>query len=215
MANFNLKIQRQTVLRALMSLIGVIIQSFGGAILLESNLGMDPYSAMNLGISKMIGWQLGTFQLALNFVVLIVVFFVQKNLIGVGTIFNMVLVGYGIQFFSELYQKVLPDPSTIVWQVVVAVIGLLIFTFGLSMYIVADVGVSPFDAITPMIMDITHSEKYRLIRIIQDTTTMLIALLVRGPFGLVTLIVAFGTGPFIIFWSDKVHSHLLKKISNR
>lgn len=215
MANLNLKIQRQTVLRALMSSIGVIIQSLGGAILLESHLGMDPYSSMNLGISKLIGWELGTFQLVLNFVILVIVFFVQKRLIGVGTIFNMVLVGYGIQFFSEVYQRMLPDPRTLIWQVVVAIIGLLIFTFGLSMYIVADVGVSPFDAITPMLLELFHSHRYRFIRIIQDTTTMLIAWLVGGPFGLVTLIVAFGTGPFIIFWRERVHSHLLALITNR
>ena len=215
MANLNLKIQRQTVLRALMSSIGVIIQSLGGAILLESHLGMDPYSSMNLGISKLIGWELGTFQLVLNFVILVIVFFVQKRLIGIGTIFNMVLVGYGIQFFSEVYQRMLPDPRTLIWQVVVAIIGLLIFTFGLSMYIVADVGVSPFDAITPMLLELFHSHRYRFIRIIQDTTTMLIAWLVGGPFGLVTLIVAFGTGPFIIFWRERVHSHLLALITNR
>lgn len=215
MANLNLKIQRQTVLRALMSSIGVIIQSLGGAILLESHLGMDPYSSMNLGISKLIGWELGTFQLVLNFVILVIVFFVQKRLIGVGTIFNMVLVGYGIQFFSEVYQRMLPDPRMLIWQVVVAIIGLLIFTFGLSMYIVADVGVSPFDAITPMLLELFHSHRYRFIRIIQDTTTMLIAWLVGGPFGLVTLIVAFGTGPFIIFWRERVHSHLLALITNR
>ncbi|MCH4058259.1 MAG: hypothetical protein LKE89_10215, partial [Lactobacillaceae bacterium] len=86
---------------------------------------------------------------------------------------------------------------------------------GLSMYIVADVGVSPFDAITPMLLELFHSHRYRFIRIIQDTTTMLIAWLVGGPFGLVTLIVAFGTGPFIIFWRERVHSHLLALITNR
>ena len=80
------------------------------------------------------------------------------------------------------------------------------------MYIVADVGISPYDAITPMILKVTHSKNYRFIRILQDVTAMVIAILVHGHFGLVTIIVAFGSGPFIIFWERHVLDKLLKII---
>lgn len=203
---------REVWRRSLMSLIGVLIFALGATILLAADLGMDPYSAMNLGVSQLLGWQLGPYQLLLNLLILGLVFLIDRHLIGVGTIFNMALVGYGIQFFSFILLKNLPTPSSLLMQILVALLGLLVFTFGLAMYIVADVGISPYDAITPMILKVTHSKNYRFIRILQDVTAMVIAILVHGHFGLVTIIVAFGSGPFIIFWERHVLDKLLKII---
>ncbi len=203
---------REVWRRSLMSLIGVLIFALGATILLAADLGMDPYSAMNLGVSQLLGWQLGPYQLLLNLLILGLVFLIDRHLIGVGTIFNMALVGYGIQFFSLILLKNLPTPSSLLMQILVALLGFLVFTFGLAMYIVADVGISPYDAITPMILKVTHSKNYRFIRILQDVTAMVIAILVHGHFGLVTIIVAFGSGPFIIFWERHVLDKLLKII---
>ena len=203
---------REVWRRSLMSLIGVLIFALGAIILLAADLGMDPYSAMNLGVSQLLGWQLGPYQLLLNLLILGLVFLIDRHLIGVGTIFNMALVGYGIQFFSLILLKNLPTPSSLLMQILVALLGFLVFTFGLAMYIVADVGISPYDAITPMILKVTHSKNYRFIRILQDVTAMVIAILVHGHFGLVTIIVAFGSGPFIIFWERHVLDKLLKII---
>ncbi|WP_125607363.1 YczE/YyaS/YitT family protein [Lapidilactobacillus bayanensis] len=203
---------REILDRSLMSLVGVLIFALGASVLLASDLGMDPYSAMNLGVSQLIGWQLGPYQLLLNLFILILVFFVDKRLIGVGTIFNMALVGFGIQFFSGVLGENFVTPDSLPFKIGLALIGLLVFTFGLSMYIVADVGISPYDAITPMILKLTHSSKYRFVRIIQDVTAMVIAVLVHGHFGLVTVIVAFGSGPFIIFWEQHVLTHIIKRI---
>ncbi|HJE15893.1 MAG TPA: hypothetical protein K8W17_07430 [Lapidilactobacillus dextrinicus] len=203
---------REVWRRLLMSLIGVLIFALGATILLAANLGMDPYSAMNLGVSQLLDWQVGPYQLLLNLLILGLVFLIDRHLIGVGTIFNMALVGYGIQFFSLILLKNLPTPSSLLMQILVALLGLLVFTFGLAMYIVADVGISPYDAITPMILKVTHSKNYRFIRILQDVTAMVIAILVHGHFGLVTIIVAFGSGPFIIFWERHVLDKLLKII---
>lgn len=203
---------REVWRRSLMSLIGVLIFALGATILLAADLGMDPYSAMNLGVSQLLGWQLGPYQLLLNLLILGLVFLIDRHLIGIGTIFNMALVGYGIQFFSLILLKNLPTPSSLLMQILVALLGFLVFTFGLAMYIVADVGISPYDAITPMILKVTHSKNYRFIRILQDVTAMVIAILVHGHFGLVTIIVAFGSGPFIIFWERHVLDKLLKII---
>lgn len=203
---------REVWRRSLMSLIGVLIFALGATILLAADLGMDPYSAMNLGVSQLLGWQLGPYQLLLNLLILGLVFLIDRHLIGVGIIFNMALVGYGIQFFSLILLKNLPTPSSLLMQILVALLGFLVFTFGLAMYIVADVGISPYDAITPMILKVTHSKNYRFIRILQDVTAMVIAILVHGHFGLVTIIVAFGSGPFIIFWERHVLDKLLKII---
>ena len=42
-----------------------------------SQFGVDPFSAMNLGISGFIGWSFGTWQLLVNAIILVVVYFRQ------------------------------------------------------------------------------------------------------------------------------------------
>ena len=189
--------------RSLMSFIGVTIQAIGATLLLIANLGMDPYSAINVGLSKFLNISLGNYQLAINFIILIFVFFMERKLIGTGTIFNMVLIGYYIQLFNWLYGLVLPLPTTIGSQILVAVIGLLIFTFGVAVYITADTGVAPYDALTPILVTLTHG-KYKVIRIAQDSLFTLGAYFAGGPVGVVTIIVAFFTGPLIVFWDQRL-----------
>ncbi|WP_261806504.1 YczE/YyaS/YitT family protein [Lapidilactobacillus luobeiensis] len=191
--------------RSLMSFIGVTIQAIGATLLLIADLGMDPYSATNVGLAKLFQISLGTYQLSVNFVILIFVFIMARKLIGTGTIFNMVLIGYYIQLFNWLYKLILPGPTTLITKILVAVIGLLIFTFGVAAYITADTGVAPYDAITPILVTLTHG-KYRIIRITQDVLFTLGAYFVGGPVGIVTIIVAFFTGPLIVFWDQRLQS---------
>ena len=74
--------------------------SLGVTLCRVGNVGVGPSTAMNLGISARIGMDFGTYQLLVNFVILVFVFFLDKHLSGLGTIINMVGVGYLIQFFT-------------------------------------------------------------------------------------------------------------------
>ena len=57
-------------------------------------LGTDPCSTMNLGLSRKIGLPFGTTQLLVNLLMLIAVLRYDIGRIGMGTIANMVFVGY-------------------------------------------------------------------------------------------------------------------------
>ncbi len=71
-----------------------------------SQFGVDPFSAMNLGISGFIGWSFGTWQLLVNAIILVVVFFQARSCIGAGTIINMVFVGYIADFICYVANDV-------------------------------------------------------------------------------------------------------------
>ena len=70
------------------------------------DFGVDPFSAMNLGISGFIGWSFGTWQLLVNAIILVVVFFQARSCIGAGTIINMVFVGYIADFICYVANDV-------------------------------------------------------------------------------------------------------------
>jgi Predicted membrane protein len=73
--------------------IGVCVGSFR-----LSAFGVDAFTCMNLGISGFLHMSFGTWQLMMNTVILIVIFFTVRRCIGLGTIVNMVCVGYLADF---------------------------------------------------------------------------------------------------------------------
>lgn len=57
--------------------LGILFIGLCVSFLRLSRFGVDPFSAMNLGISGFIGWSFGTWQLLVNAIILVVVFFQQ------------------------------------------------------------------------------------------------------------------------------------------
>lgn len=201
---------KELVIRSLYALIGVAILAFGVATLRIGNVGLDPYTAANVGISEVIGLSLGVYQLGVNMLILLIVFVFDRKYIGVGTVINMVLTGFFIDFFTWIYVDMIKLNVTSVSRIFLLVIGITIFTFGASFYMSAKLGNAPYDAIAPIIVDYTNYQ-YRTIRIIQDVSFVILALIFTGPVGIGTIINAFFTGPLIEFWNQKVSQPLIEK----
>ena len=89
-------------------LIAVFFMGATLSLLIRVNLGTDPCSCMNLGISRVSGVSFGTCQLCFNLLLALVVVLVNRRLIGLGTLGNMVLVGYVCDFFTWIWNQVLP-----------------------------------------------------------------------------------------------------------
>lgn len=199
-------------IRAVYALAGVVLIGLGAAILQLGGVGLDPYTAMNVGISDRIGWSLGAYQLVSNLVLFIPVLIWGRSYIGVGTIINMVLTGFFIELFAGLLEPLFPPEPTIPVMVVAFVVGILVFDFGASAYTSAGVGTAPYDAIAPMIVERTkHS--YTGVRMRQDILVVAIALLLRGPVGIGTVMTAFFNGPLIGFFSRRVNEPVVARLT--
>lgn len=191
-------------LRAAASILGITFISFGAALSESMDMGLDPFTAMNRGTSDLLGFSLGSYQLILNLVILAIVFFMKRSLIGWGTIFNMVLVGYQVDFFKSIFDNFFAvEEMSFVIRILITIAAILVFTFGVAVYMDAELGVSPYDAIAPLIVD-RAGWKYTPVRIAQDLIVVIVALLVGGPVGVSTFITGFFAGPLISFFSKKI-----------
>lgn len=200
------------LLRSLTSIIGITLISFGSALSESMNMGLDPFTALNRGASALFGFSLGNYQLVVNLLILAVVFFMKRSLIGWGTIFNMVLVGYQVDFFTTLLGNTFDvEAMSLVIRVLITIVAILIFTFGVALYMDTDLGVSPYDAIAPLITDRT-GWKYTPVRVAQDMIVVLGALFVGGPVGVSTFITGFFAGPLITFFSKNASKPLMEKL---
>lgn len=195
--------------RVAFSTIGIVIISLGTTVCRIGGVGVDPFTAMNIGISGLLGLSLGVYQLAVNIALLVLVFIFGRKQIGVGTVINMVAVGFLIDFFTGLLTSTLPLDGSIFQAGVCLVIGVGLFTFGVSTYMNTDTGVAPYDAVALIIADRTPAP-YTPTRMAQDILVAAIAFFVGGPIGVFTVIAAFFTGPLITFWNDHATIPMLK-----
>lgn len=196
--------------RAFWALVGVAVLGLGASVLRVAQVGVDPYTAANIGISNTIGLDLGTYQLISNAILLIPIVLFGRMYIGVGSVINMVMTGYFIQWFSDLLYPLVPSDPTRLVQAVMFLVGITLFAAGASMYMTAALGNSPYDAIAPIIVDHTRLP-YRAVRVAQDLVFVALALAFHGQVGIGTVMTAFFAGPLIDFFTEKVNKPLMKK----
>lgn len=96
----------------------------------EPRGGLDPFTAVNTGISNKLGIGLGVYQLAVNLVIFIFILWLDRKQIGIGTILNMVLVGFEIQWFTTIYHQLFGYRTTFLIVAADTLIGLILFTLG-------------------------------------------------------------------------------------
>ncbi len=195
--------KKEIGIRALVALVGVAILALGATTLRMGKVGLDPYTSTNIALGEKFGLSLGVYQLLVNLIILVLIFIFGRKYIGVGTLINVVLAGFFIDFYTEIFTNLNWVAETIVMQGIFLIIGILLFSFGASLYMGAELGNAPYDAIAPVIVDKTNAP-YRVVRVIQDVTFSVVAFIFGGPIGIGTFISAFLTGPFISFFDKKI-----------
>ncbi|MBC6153315.1 hypothetical protein HB834_16845, partial [Listeria booriae] len=198
------------------SALGIIILSLGISINKGSVLGMDTYTGMNTTVADYFNMSLGNFQLILNVILLLSMFVFGRYLLGLGTVLNMVFVGYLVDFFLKMFDGTILsfDVEKSLWiRFLLLVIGTIILCLGASLYMTADLGVAPYDALAIMMSDHIEKLSFSVARIITDVVCVIVGLIfgtVLGsyPFGTIigigTVLTAFGTGPFIGFFNKTI-----------
>lgn len=161
-------------------------------------LGTDPCSCMNLGISRVIGMSFGTWQMLLNAMLLLLVIRYDPQKIGVGTIMNMVLVGYTAEFFMGVFAGMPAlHAMPLGMRLLLFVPTMALFLLVASIYMAADVGVVPYDAVPMILAARTKKMSFRAVRMCWDVGALAIGFTLGATVGLVTLVTGFGLGPVI------------------
>src|SRR5574344_1271437 len=197
-------------------LLGIILISVGVGAFRLCEFGVDPFTCMNLGISYFLNMSFGNWQLIMNILILVVVFFTVRHYIGLGTIVNMVAVGYVADFVCWLFNKQFDINMTMPLRVIIFLIGLFCISFGAALYIEANLGISPYDCIAFIVNKFSDNKiSYRLSRILSDLVLIIIGvgfgiaakMNLWELIGIGTIINALVNGPAIQFFRGKVFNN--------
>ena len=192
--------------RLLMCVTGVFLSGVAAGIFGFTAFGMDPFQVFAHGLWGLTPISFGTFYVILNGILLVFMFFFNRRMIGLGTIINLFLLGYVVEYTDVLLDRIFPSPSVFL-RVLLMILALVLASLAASLYFVADMGVSASDWIA-----LTISEKkgwaFRLVRITTDFICVLIGGLLGATVGAGTVLTAFCMGPVIQFFNEKVSTPL-------
>ena len=129
----------------------VILMGVFVSILVEIGWGTDPASFMNLNVADALGWGLGNTEVLLYGIMLIFTFIFGAEMIGFGTLANMILIGYVIDLCRWIWKNIgfaqFLAEGNFAARVVIFALTLFLFVVVASIYINAQMGVAPYDAI--------------------------------------------------------------------
>lgn len=192
--------RRLAVLTVSLIVIGVCV-----AVFKTVGFGTDPCSTFTLGVSARTGISFGTCQLVFNLLMFLPVIRFDLSRIGVGTVANMVGIGYVADFTMWLMSPhIPPEGLSMAARIALFTVSMAAFLIAAAFYMVVDLGVAPYDAIPQLIAARTNRLSARAIRMLWDISILSLGFLLGSTVGLTTLITGFCLGPAIAFVSSRV-----------
>lgn len=187
--------------------VGLVILSIGMTICKRTGLGIGPYYAMMIGISKHVSLSPGHLMLIGNIMLGCLIWWRKPDLIAPGTIITGFFIGYVFDGVDALMPSAWFISSDLVWQIASFSLGIVIMTLGVAIYMEADLGFAPYDCVAYLFTK-TAQDPASIYRNLVDGTAALLAFVLGGPIALGTLIFAFCVGPLIDFYRKWLQNFL-------
>lgn len=200
---------KTTLIRVVILFVGLIIAHFGVSLFLLANLGSDPFNVMIQGLSRSIVNVVssplvshGNTHMAVSILIIIVLLFVDRKYIKVGTLICMFCGGPIIDAFNMMLGSVITPGSAMSIRVISNILGCIILALGMSIVIKSDAGTGPNDLVGVVISD-KMKRKFSIIRMIVDACFLMCGWFLGGVVGIGTVICLFLVGPVAGFFLPK------------
>ncbi|MEA4821829.1 MAG: hypothetical protein VB122_06370 [Erysipelotrichales bacterium] len=173
--------------------ISVILLGLGGYLFVMANIGSDALTVFNQGVATFLNIDFGYGIIITNSILIIVMFFVRRDLISYGT-FMSLLIGPIVNLFSSI--SLLVTPNSIYLKILMLVIGIIIAALGIAIYISMKLGLSPFESVVVAIQEKLKTH-FRYVKIVFDAILFIIGYLLGGVVGFGSIIAIITIGPLV------------------
>lgn len=197
--------------RIILLVFGVSLIAYGATLLVTSTIGGDSVLVLQEGFTLLIGLKiskLGTGILILNTLLIIVLFFMNKKMVSIGTFVTSLLMGPLVSLYSKLPFMI--SPEHMFFKILMSLVGITIASFGIAVYIFANVGYSPYEGIL-----LTIGEKlkcrFAIVKICGDIVMFVIGALLGGTFGIGSIMTVILFGPLIDLFVKLINLNLTIK----
>lgn len=191
------------VRRLIVLIWGLFLCSVGILFTYRSDMGLGPWDVLHKGVSLHTPLSFGQASIVVGGLIILVGLCLRVRP-GVGTVLNMLLIG----FFVDIHLRLnwLPDlgATPLIVRLVADVMGVFLMGLGTAFYISPRLGAGPRDGLM-LRLNVLTGLRIAIVRGAIEFSALVIGFFLGGTVGIGTLIFAFGVGPAVElgFWIIK------------
>ena len=179
----------------LMVIVGSMMMGASIDLFVQADFGLDPLSLFQAGLGRVLHLSLGTTSQVLMISIIILLFFIDRKRIGIGSILNSVLVGTFIKWFSPM---ICTGGGTAAERLLCLLAGLILMGVGIGTYVAAGLGEAGMDAMM-MYLSGKLKKNVNVTRISIDILLSITGFLLGGKLGGATVVSMVVNGYMIQF----------------
>jgi uncharacterized membrane protein YczE len=160
-------------------------------LMVQGNLGLDPWDVLHSGITKHVDLSFGTVAIVVSFLVLLA-WIPLRQWPGLGTISNAIVIGLAVDLTLALVDR----PDQLWLRIVFMVAGIVVNALAGALYIGAQLGPGPRDGMMTGLVRRT-GKSVRLVRTSIEVTVLAVGWLLGGVVGIGTIAYALAIGPLV------------------
>lgn len=203
---------KTTIKKVIYAIIGIFLIGLAVAFNASAGLGNDSVGILYDGVRNLCNLtqaQLGVASNVVNICLIILVFFIGRRYVNVGTFIYILPYGFFVSLGNKIYNLIMPDAPGLSLRIAAVVVGCLSLYIGIALYITADMGLDPFTGFVMVLVDFFKKE-YRIVKICFDICCVIIGFVMGGKLGVVTVATVCTAGPLI-----QMFSNIFKKIDKK
>lgn len=195
--NLNLSpvsLRRRPVPRLAQLFAGLVLYGLSMALMIRSQLGLDPWDVLHQGLAERSGLSFGTIT-AITGVAVLLAWIPLRQRPGVGTVANVVVIAVAVDIALAL----IPDATSMWWRIPLMVFGVGLNGLATACYVGARLGPGPRDGL----MTGLHARlgwSVRVSRTLIEVTVLASGWLLGGTVGVGTVLYALAIGPLAQFF---------------
>ena len=182
--------EKHYVRRLLRLVLGMIVSAAGIVMMLQANIGLEPWSVLQQGLKKTCGMTFGFASIIVGAAVMLTAVLCGESF-GFGTIINIVLCGVLIDLLVAL--NWIPQMQHLWSGTLLLLGGMELLTLGTWMYMRSALGTGPRDALMVALARKT-GKSVGVCRISVEVLVIIAGFALGGQVGLGTVIAALGLG---------------------
>ncbi len=188
-------LRHRPVRRLVQLYLGLALYGVSMALMIRSDLGLDPWDVFHQGLSELTGLSFGTVTIGVGALVLLL-WIPLRQRPGLGTVSNVVVIGLVVDATLAL----LPAGGPLGVRIAMLVTGIVANGAATALYLGARLGPGPRDGLMTGYVARRPGRSIRLVRTVIEVTVLALGWLLGGTVGVGTVAYALAIGPLAQFF---------------
>ncbi len=184
--------------------VGLVLYGASMGLMIQGNLGLDPWDVLHSGIIKHVPLSFGTVVILMSFIVLLA-WIPLRQWPGLGTVSNAIVIGLA----TDLTLFLVDRPDALWVRILFMLAGVVVNALAGALYIGAQFGPGPRDGLMTGLVRRTGLS-IRLVRTTIEIAVVAIGFALGGVIGVGTVLYALSIGP-LLHWMLPIFTVRLKK----